>query len=130
MRPPLAGTGTRPEASSWWACADEGLSRCDPVPVWPHGRLHMNQLGGVTGSAALQGMWEVMPQDPEEKALQHRRLPCAGSVERAGGAILPVLVQASIGASCNPRQEHPMTKAKSTKRGPMPQDLQNAGGAG
>jgi hypothetical protein len=27
----------------------------------------MNELAGVMGSAALQAMWEVMTQDPEEK---------------------------------------------------------------
>jgi hypothetical protein len=27
----------------------------------------MNELAGVMGSAALQAMWEVMTQNPEEK---------------------------------------------------------------
>jgi hypothetical protein len=31
------------------------------------GCTHMNELAGVMGSAALQAMWEVMTQDPEEK---------------------------------------------------------------
>jgi len=31
------------------------------------GCTHMNELAGVMGSAALQAMWEVMSQDPEEK---------------------------------------------------------------
>ena len=31
------------------------------------GCTHMNELAGVMGSAALQAMWEVMTQNPEEK---------------------------------------------------------------
>jgi len=31
------------------------------------GCTHMNELAGVMGSAALQAMWEVLTQNPEEK---------------------------------------------------------------
>ena len=31
------------------------------------GCTHMNELAGVMGSAAMQALWEDMPQDPERK---------------------------------------------------------------